>query len=122
LTLIEFMVAVGIIFIFLGVFATHAAIALRIGRETALRNELENIRMSIRYYRVVRGKLPESLIALMDQKISFEDFGGVLLGKGFLKPFRINQEGNLIDPFMNRYYYGKEKGVVYSLTKGYESW
>ena len=104
LTLIEFIVALGIIFIFLGAFAVNATIALRVGRETALRNELENIRMSVGYYQIIKGRFPESLIALMSQKISFEDLNGVIFGKGFLKPFRIDQEGNLIDPFMSRYY------------------
>ena len=122
LTLVEFLLTLCIIFVLIGLFAMYANTTLRLAREAALQNELMNIRMSIEYYRMVKGKLPESLFLLMNQKITFKDLGGVLAGKGFLKSFRVDEEDNLLDPFRNRYYYDNREGRVNSRTKGCENW
>jgi hypothetical protein len=111
-----------VIFIFLGFFAIYARITLRISRETALRNELNNIRLSIELYRIVKGRLPEDLITLVNQDFTFKNSYGIITTKKFLEPFRVDEEGYLVDPFLNRYYFDNASGIVRSTTKNYESW
>ena len=122
LTLIELLIALCVIFVLLGVFAIYANINLRIAREAALRNELINIRMSIEHYRIINGKLPENLFTLMNQEFTFRSSDDIIIRKKFLKPFKVDKQGYLLDPFMNRYSYSWEEGKVSSQTKGYESW
>jgi hypothetical protein len=112
---------IGIMFIFWGVFAVYANIALRIARENALAMELNNIRMSIEHYRVINGVLPRDLNTLFNQEFNVIGSQGVIRDN-FLKPFRLDKDNNLLDPFSNRYYYNNSKGSVKSQTKRYENW
>ena len=122
LTLIELLTAFCIIFFLLGVFAVYANINLKAARETALENELNNIRMSIELYQIIKGKLPEDLVSLTNQKFTIKTIDGIMVQKKFLKPFHIDKQGYLLDPFMNRYSYEPNEGKVSSQTKGYENW
>ncbi|MBM3252429.1 MAG: hypothetical protein FJZ11_06625 [Candidatus Omnitrophica bacterium] len=122
LSLIEFLIVLCVIFIFLGVFAIYANVNLRAARETALKNELNNIRMSVELYRVINGRLPEDLVNLVNQEFTLRAPDGTILKKQFLKPFRVDKEGYLLDPFMNRYVYISQDGKITSGTKRYESW
>jgi len=122
LTQIEFLTMLCIIFVLFGIFAIYANIGLRIVKETALRNELHNIRMSIEHYRVVSGRLPEGLFVLINQNFTLKSPDGTILRRKFLKDFRVDEEGYLLDLFMNRYSYQTKEGRVSSTTKGYESW
>ncbi len=51
-----------------------------------------------------------------------KNFTGIILFEQFLQKGRVDKEGYLLDPFMNRYDYNSEKGRVHSVTKGYEGW
>lgn len=122
LTLIEFLVVICIILVLFGTFGVYIKITLRIARETALMNELNNIRLSVEHYRIINGKLPEDLLALLNQDFTFKISNGIIVRSKFLKPFRVDKEKYLLDPFMNRYIYNHRMGRVSSQTKGYESW
>ena len=45
---------------------------------------------------------------------------GIIRKNRYLEPIRVNEDEEMLDPFLNRYYYNK--GRVRSNTKGYESW
>ena len=122
LTLIEFLSILCIVFIIFGTFGIYANITLKTARETALQNELNNIRMSIEHYRAINGRLPEDLITLMSQEVSFKISDSKALRKKFLKPFRVDKQGNLLDPFLNIYYYNNETGWIKSNTEKYKNW
>jgi type II secretory pathway pseudopilin PulG len=122
LTFIELIIVLSVIFVLLGVFAQYALSALRIARETALRNELANIRTSVEHYYVVKGELPESLAGLMTQEFDFKNFDSIIVRRPFLEPFRVDKQGNLLDPFLNKYSYDKDKRRVYSQSEGYQNW
>jgi len=122
LTLVELLVVLCVIFVCMGVFAIFAKINLKAARETALRNELYNIRMSVELYKIIRGKMPDDLVSLINQEFEFKTPGGIILKKSYLKPFRIDKQGYLLDPFMNRYLYNARTGKILSSTQGHENW
>jgi len=105
-----------------GAFIYFAGSALRAGREEALRNELGNIRMSLELYRVINGRLPEDLTELMNQNLTLENDRGIIVEKEYLRPFRIDKQGRLLDPFMGGYTYNMKTGVVKSETPEYQGW
>ena len=122
LTLIEFLIIICIILVLGGTFGTYLNITLKVARETALINELSNIRMSIEHYRIINGKLPENLPALIKKGFTLRNPDGIIFGNRFLNAFKVDKDGYLLDPFMNRYYYDVRDGKVRAQTKGYESW
>lgn len=122
LTLVELLTILCVIFVLMGVFAIFANINLRAVRETALRNELNNIRMSVELYRIIKNRLPKDLVSLIDQEFTLKTPKGIILKKEFLRSFRTDKEGCLLDPFMNRYKYEPQSGRVSSGTKAYEKW
>ncbi|MBM3248612.1 MAG: type II secretion system protein [Candidatus Omnitrophica bacterium] len=123
-TVLELLIVVClVIFVLIGLFAVFAGMHLKYAREAALRNELNNIRSSIELYRVIKKRLPEDLASLFSQEFTFKAPDGKIIKNNFLKPFRLDKKGDLLDPFMNRYiYYPKEHGRVITTTKGYENW
>lgn len=121
-TIVEVLTAVCVIFVFLGVFAIYAKATLRAGRETALREELNNIRTSIKHYHMIRGKLPEDLLILMKQEFTFRRSDGIVISRPYLEPFRMDGKGNLLDPFLKKYVYDRETGQVATSSKTYQSW
>jgi competence protein ComGC len=122
LTLVELLVVLCVIFVCMGTFAIFAKINLKAARETALRNELNNIRMSIELYKIIKNRLPEDLVSLINQEFTFKTSDGIIIKKQFLRSFRLDKNGNLLDPFMNRYNFDPASGKVFSTTKTYENW
>ncbi len=123
LTFIEFLVIICLIFVLIGSFAVYANITLGAARETALQNELMNIRMALEHYRIINAKYPIDLSELYKKKVlTSENFTGIILSEQFIKGARLDKEGYLLDPFINRYGYNADEGRVYSKTKGYEKW
>lgn len=121
-TIVELLTAMCLIFVLLGVFAIYANVTLRVGRETALREELNNIRISVTHYQVIHGKLPEDLLSLMNQQFTFRTPDGIIMKRVFLEPFRIDKKGYLLDSFLNRYVYDNKTGQVATSSAAYESW
>ncbi|MDD5352138.1 MAG: type II secretion system protein [Candidatus Omnitrophica bacterium] len=122
LTLIELLVVLCLIFIITGIFATYLNITLRIARETALQMELSNIRLAVEHYYLVNDKFPDNLTALSNQEFTFKDLNGIIFHNKFLESIRLDKQGELADPFSNKYYYDSQEGRVRSQTKGYENW
>jgi len=122
LTLFELIVAATIIFTLMGVFAAYSNTYIKVARETALRNELASIRMSIEYYRIVRGRLPEKLADLVNMSLTKEKGDANIKDNKFLSNFRVGKDGFLLDPFMNRYGYDNKSGQVWSDAEGRINW
>ncbi len=119
---IELGIAICVIFILIGALAGYINITLRIAKETAMRYELANIRISLEHYRMINNSLPENITVLINQDFTYKTAGGVILRKNFLEPFRLDKDGFLLDPFKEKYYYNSKDGRVSSRTKGYEAW
>lgn len=110
LTLIELLLVACIIFVLIGTFSFYAEVGLKVARETALRNELQNIRMAISYYHIVNKRFPDSLEKLKKERYIF--LGGNYAAK----------REYLLDPFFNKYQYNNETGRVWTTTGKYQSW
>lgn len=121
-TLMEIIVVFCMVAILIGTFANYASYVLRIGKETVLRNELANIRMTIEYFRIINGRLPADLKELVNKELTSSKEHSIIQQKKFLEPHRFDNQGFVLDPFMNRYVYTAWDGQVHSGTKGFESW
>ena len=113
LTIITFL-----IWIFGGIIGTLAQNA----RETALRYGLNNLRLSLNLYKMLKGSYPEDLKGLMQSTIILTKSDKMFFSEKFLFSLATDKQGNAIDPFGNKFYYDFRKGVVGSQTKGYENW
>ncbi len=122
LALFELLVAVCAMLVLIGMFAIYANRVLKAAKEQALQNELVNIRMAIEHYRIVNAKLPQSLDELLNKQLTSANFNSKITPQVFLKAFRTDKEGFLLDPFLNRYGYDSGKGTAYSRTQSYEAW
>lgn len=121
-TVFELIVTCCVIFISIGIFAGYTNLTLRVAKETALQSELNNIRMSLEYYRMIHGAYPQDLSSLTKQILTENYLDSMIKNKPFLNHSRVDKNGNLIDIFMNKYSYNKLSGMVYSQTKGYQHW
>lgn len=122
LTLYELLIALCSILILYSVFFSYMQNMVRVAKETALTNELSNIRMAIQSFRLVNNRLPEDLKTLTARQLAYAESDGSVSRKPFIAITRINKEGNLLDPFLNIYYYNSADGRVSSQTPGYENW
>ncbi|MCU0651878.1 MAG: hypothetical protein MUC39_02935 [Candidatus Omnitrophica bacterium] len=122
LTVLELIITICLIFVLMGTFAFYAKFTLKAARETALRSELINLRMSIEYYRIIKGGFPDDLPAILKQHLTTAQPNNTISYNYSFMPFHLDRQGNLLDPFLNRYAYDKGNGTVYSQTQGYERW
>jgi hypothetical protein len=118
----ELLVVSCLIFVFIGIFAGYAGLVLKIGRETALRNELVSIRMAVEYFKIVNGRYPFDLRELVNKKLTKKENNLIITRNRFIESFRLDAEGYLIDPFMNRYDYNAQDNRVHSNTQGFLLW
>lgn len=92
------------------------------GKEITLKTGLMNIRKGIELYQALQGFYPADLKTLVQARyaIPFRD-NSVFSGE-YLSSQTVDPEGNLLDPFGNRYRYNKKDGTVFSGTSGFEKW
>ncbi len=122
LTVFELAVSACLIFVLVGIFGIYANLTLGAANKMALRNELSNIRMALEYYRIVNGRFPEELKELFKKDLTSGREKSSIKKEYYLEPFRVDEEGFLIDPFMNRYIYDRQNGWVYSRASGCQNW
>lgn len=118
LTLVELLIVSCLIFILIGMFAGYAGVVLRVGRDIALRNELTNIRMAILHYEIINSNTPKSLKDLTKEYLTYQKEGVKIKKNKFLISCRQDKDGNLLDPYLNKYSYDASRGLVWSLTRG----
>ena len=85
-------------------------------KEITLKSQLQTLRDAIKYFKLVKGRYPDSVGELVSVEYksgidSSELFDKSLIGKNYLT-----------DPFGSNFHYNKRSGVIYSQTKGYEEW
>lgn len=105
LTFVEFLIVVCIIFVLIGTFSIFANRILRGSREVALKHELAALRLRLKLYYMLYEKQPQNIREFYDAKEG-----------------RFDKEGNLLDPFGNRYIYERENGMVKVSTVKYNNW
>lgn len=91
-------------------------------RESALQTGLANIRKGVELYHVLQGDYPENLKDLVRKRYLIAAGQKAFFSGEYLQAQAQDPEGNLLDPFGNRYLYDKKNGIVASGTKGYEKW
>lgn len=121
-SLLEALVVACIILILVGTFAIYVNLTLKSAQEEMLCYELMHIRMAVEHYRMINKKFPEDLSCLLKKDLTFKGKDNKIISGVYLKFSRLDREGKLLDPFMNRYIYNQASGKVYSPTKGYERW
>jgi type II secretory pathway pseudopilin PulG len=96
-------------------------------RETALKAELTNIRMSITLFKVLNGRNPRSLNELVEKnvilpaRIGSDAYTGSVFNQKYLMPNAVDGKGNILDAFGNPFTYDSRKGEVKATTEGYEN-
>lgn len=91
-------------------------------REAALQTGLVNIRKGVELYQVLQGHYPPDLKSLVHAHFIIAAREDTFFSGEYLRHRATDLEGNLLDPFGNRYRYDPSKGTVFSGTKGYELW
>jgi|SRR3569832_1340695 len=91
-------------------------------REAALKTGLGNIRKGIELYQVLQGHNPSDLKSLVGMRYLVPIREDTFFSGEYLGAQAKNGEGDLVDPFGNRYQYDRRNGTVISGTKEYEKW
>jgi len=129
LTTVEAVISLCLIGILVGVVIPKYKRVAHVAQETALRTGLTNIRTSIKLFKMLNGRNPRSLNELIEQNVMLPArigkgpySGPVFFNQKYLKVEAVDTQGELLDPFGNRYTYDALGGEVRSGTKGYEVW
>ena len=129
LTIFDAILVLSIVGILIGVVVPKYQNAVHEAREAALKMGLSNIRTSIRLFRVLNERNPDSLKELVENDVLLPARSGREVSSGTLflnEKYLIRQsqdaEGHLVDAFGNRYGYDPVHGEVRASTKGYELW
>jgi len=122
LTLVELLMVVCLIFVLIGMYGICFNYMAHIAKETALRYELNNVRSAITYYKIINNKLPADLKELSEKALTIETEYGINKKRIFAESLRLDDKGDLVDPFYNKYSYDSQTGRFGSLTNGYEVW
>lgn len=83
---------------------------------------LANIRKGIELYQVLEGRNPADLKSLVHKRYVIATRQDTFFSGEYLRAQAQDKEGNLLDPFGNRYRYDSKNGTVAPETKGYEKW
>lgn len=121
-TLVEFVITCIIIFTLIGVGSIYFTKTLKGVREITLRNQLADIRLSLKLYQLFHEKYPEDIRTLLTEQVNLMTYSGAVLKKKYVESVRSDKEGFPIDPFGNRFVYRPDIGEVRSGTKEYEKW
>ena len=100
----------------------------RAAQESALKAELSNIRTSIRLFKMLNNRNPDSLRELMEKKVMLpgriggDPYSSSFFEQTYLLKNAVDAEGNKVDAFGNIFAYDRTKGEVRTTTKGFENW
>jgi len=79
--------------------------------------ELSSLRSGVSLYRAVNGRMPETLIELVNSAYKMGESE-----RPYLEFKYKDEQGAITDPFGNPFHYDFKSGWVSSTTNGYESW
>lgn len=91
-------------------------------KEAALQTSLSQIRKGVELYSVLQGHFPTDLKSLVNARYVIPVRENTFFSGEYLRKQVLDDEGNLLDPFGNRYRYKPKNGTVNSETEGYENW
>ena len=121
-TSVEFITAVIIIVTLIGTSALYFKRALASFREVALKNQLTDIRLNLKLYRLFHDNYPDDIRVLLSEEVDMAPYSNAVLKKKYIESIKSDREGFPLDPFGNRFVYRSDIGEVRSQTKGYEDW
>ena len=129
LTILDALITLCLIGVLIGVVIPYYQRLALDAQNVALKTGLVNIRTSIRLFRILNNRNPESLKELVEKKallparIGPDKYTGqLILKESYLMEYAVDRNGNIIDAFGNPFDYDTVKGEVRATTKGYESW
>lgn len=108
--------------VLIGIGIPHYQKLVHEAREAALQTGLANIRKGIELHQALRGRFPTDLKNLVHARYIIPVREDTFFSGEYLQDQAIDEGGNLLDPFGNRYRYNPKNGIVTSGTAGYESW
>lgn len=91
-------------------------------REAALQTGLANLRKGVELYHLLQGEFPTDLKRLVHARYVIPVREDTFFSGEYLRDQAVDDEGNLLDPFGNRYRYDPKNRTVSSGTEGYEDW
>lgn len=128
LTMLDTVITLCLIGILVGIVIPKYRHVARVAQETALKAELSNIRTSIRLFKMLNNRNPDSLRELMEKKVMLPGriggapYSGSFFKQAYLLKNAMDDEGHKVDSFGNVFIYDKATGEVRSTTKGFEGW
>jgi competence protein ComGC len=127
LTIVDAVITLCLIGILIGVVIPRYNHVAREARESALRAELSNIRTSIRLFKMLNDRNPESLREMIEKKVMLPariggGHTGSIFKESYLMKNAVDADGNKVDAYGNPFMYDSTRGEVRSSTKGYEIW
>lgn len=128
LTVVDAIITVCLIGLLFGIVVPKYRRVAHAAQEAALRAELANIRSSIRLFRRLNGRSPESLREMVEKKVILPAqigsgvYTGSIFDEAYLMPHAVDEEGNILDAFGNTFQYDLVRGEVKTTTRGYEHW
>ncbi len=128
LTIVEALIALGLIGILIGVVIPKYRELARKAQEVALKTALTNIRTSISLYKMLNKKNPQSLRELIEKdvmlpaRIGKDPYSGSIFKQKYLTQQSLDAKGNIVDPFGEPFTYDPIQGKVRTTTKRYETW
>lgn len=111
-----------IIFAFVAAASFYFTKTLNVFRESALKSQLADIRLSLKLYQMFNDSYPGDIRELLTREVNMMSYSGSVLKKKYVESVRADREGFPLDPFGNRFVYRPDIGEVRSGTKEYKSW
>lgn len=126
-TIIDALITLCMIGVLIGVVIPKYQQLAREAQKTALKAELANIRTSISLFKLLNRRNPEGLKELIEKNVMLpvsvgNTYTGSVFKEKYLLPNAMDQQGNIIDPFGNRFLYDPVRGEVKTTTQGYQDW
>lgn len=127
-TVLDTVITLCLIGILIGVVIPKYQHVAREAQKTALKAELSNIRTSIRFFKMLNNRNPDSLRELMEKKVMLpgriggDPYSGSFFEQTYLLKNAVDSDGNKVDSFGNVFLYDRDKGEVRASTKGFEDW
>jgi competence protein ComGC len=127
-TIIDALITLCFIGILIGVVIPKYQRVAREAQEVAVKTGLVNIRMSVRLFKVLNNRNPESLKELTEKRvilparIGTDRYSGSFFDQNYLMSHAVDSKGNIVDAFGNPFAYDPARGEVKATTKGCENW
>jgi len=128
LTIIDAVITICIIGVLFGVVIPKYERMAHEAQESALKAALSNIRTSIRLFKMLNNRNPDSLNQLIEKNVMLpartgsDPYTGSIIDQKYLMLIATDSKGNIIDAFGNPFVYDIFRGEVRSTTEGCETW